>query len=115
VVNPKTEYPQQAWELVRFMSSAAATKAYLAGSAQVTARKDVNKEVLASDPMLDFIATEVLPITRYRPGLADYPKVSTALQQATADVIAGKSAEDAAAAYHDALVKAVGQDAVASG
>jgi multiple sugar transport system substrate-binding protein len=115
VINPKTEYPQQAWELLAFMNSAEATKAYLDGSAQVTQREDVNEEVLASDPMLNFIATEVLPITRYRPGLADYPKVSTALQQATADVIAGKSAEEAAAGYQDALVKAVGEDAVASG
>ncbi|WP_291414049.1 extracellular solute-binding protein [Actinophytocola sp.] len=115
VINPKTEYPQQAWELMRFMSSAEATKAYLGDSAQVTARADVNEEVLKSDPMLNFIATEVLPITRYRPGLADYPKVSTALQQATADVIAGKSAAEAAAGYQGALVKAVGEDAVAGG
>jgi multiple sugar transport system substrate-binding protein len=71
--------------------------------------------VLKGDPMLNFVAEEVLPITRYRPGLADYPKVSTALQQATADIIAGKSADEAAAAYQTALVDAVGQDAVAGG
>ncbi len=65
--------------------------------------------------MLNFIATEVLPITRYRPGLADYPKVSSALQQATADVIAGRTADQAASAYRDALAKAVGEDAVAGG
>jgi multiple sugar transport system substrate-binding protein len=115
VVNPKTEYPQQAWELLEFMNSAAATKAYLGDSAQVTQREDVNSEVLSGDPMLNFIATEVLPITRYRPGLADYPKVSTALQQATADVVAGKSADEAATGYQEALVKAVGEDSVAGG
>jgi multiple sugar transport system substrate-binding protein len=115
VVNPKTEYPQQAWELLQFMNSADATKAYLGDSAQVTQREDVNSEVLSGDPMLNFIATEVLPITRYRPGLADYPKVSTALQQATADVVAGKSADEAATGYQEALVKAVGEDSVAGG
>ena len=115
VINPKTEYPQQAWELLQFMNSAAAVKAYLGDTAQVTQREDVNEEVLAGDPMLNFIATEVLPITRYRPGLADYPKVSTALQEATVDVIAGRSAEEAAAAYQEELVKAVGEDAVAGG
>jgi multiple sugar transport system substrate-binding protein len=115
VLNPKTEYPQQAWELLQFMNSAAATKAYLDGSAQITQRQDVNDEVLKSDPMLSFIAEEVLPLTRFRPGVAEYPKVSIALQQATADVVAGKSAEDAAAGYQDALVKAVGQDKVAGG
>lgn len=115
VVNPKSKYPQQAWELLQFMNSAEATKARLGGTAQVTQRQDVNEEVLKNDPMLNFIAEEVLPITRYRPGLAEYPKVSTALQQATADIIAGKSADEAAAAYQDALIKAVGEDNVATG
>jgi multiple sugar transport system substrate-binding protein len=113
VINPKTEYPQQAWELLQFMNSAEATKARLAGTAQVTQREDVNAEVLKGDPMLRFVAEEVLPITFYRPGLADYPKVSTALQQATADIISGKSADEAAAAYQDALIRAVGEDLVA--
>lgn len=115
VINPKSKYPQQAWELLQFMNSAKATKARLGDTAQITQRQDVNTEVLKSDPMLGFIAKDVLPITRFRPGLADYPKVSTALQQATADVIAGKSADEAAAAYQDALVKAVGEDKVARG
>jgi multiple sugar transport system substrate-binding protein len=115
VINPKTEFPQQAWELLAFMNSAEATKQRLAGTAQVTQRDDVNAEVLADDPMLGFIAEEVLPITRFRPGLADYPKVSTALQQATADIIAGSSAQQASAAYQEALVKAVGEDSVSGG
>lgn len=115
VINPNTKYPQQAWELLQFMNSAAATKARLGDSAQVTQRDDVNEEVLASDPMLSFIAEEVLPITRFRPGLAEYPKVSTALQQATADIVAGKSVDEAASAYEEALIEAVGEDKVARG
>jgi multiple sugar transport system substrate-binding protein len=115
VLNPKTDYPQQAWELLQFMNSAEATKAYLGDTAQITQREDVNNEVLANDPMLKFIAEEVLPITRFRPAIAEYPEVSTALQQATADVVAGKSPEEAAAGYRDALVKAVGEDKVAGG
>src|SRR5207248_523417 len=74
-----------------------------------------NKGVLSGDPMLSFVATKVLPVTRFRPGLADYTKVSAALQQATADVISGKSPDQAAAGYQDALVKAVGADKVAGG
>src|SRR6476469_749180 len=113
VLNPKTKYPQQAWALLQFINSAKATKERLGDTAQITQRQDVNEEVLKNDPMLGFIAEKVLPITRYRPGLADYPKVSTALQPATADIIAGKSADEAAAAYQDALIKAVGEDKVA--
>ncbi|MFE2757619.1 extracellular solute-binding protein [Actinosynnema sp. NPDC059335] len=115
VVNPNSRYPRQAWELVEFMNSAEAVKAALAGGAQVTQRSDVNDEVLAGDPMLRFVAERVLPITRYRPGLADYPKVSAALQQATADVVSGRSPEEAARSYHEALVRAVGEGNVAWG
>ena len=115
VINPNTKFPQKAWELLRFINSAEATKARLGGTAQVTQRDDVNKDVLSGDPMLSFIATKVLPVTRFRPGLADYPAVSSALQQATADVIGGRSPDDAAAAYQAALVRVVGQDKVAGG
>ena len=81
VINPNTRYPRQAWEFMQFLNSAEAVKESLAGAAQLTQRQDVNDEVLKGDPMLTFISEKVLPITRYRPGLADYPKVSAALQQ----------------------------------
>ena len=68
---------------MQFMNSAEMVKASLDGAAKITQRTDVNDEVLASDPMLNFVATKVLPITQYRPGLAEYPKISAALQQAT--------------------------------
>jgi multiple sugar transport system substrate-binding protein len=58
--------------------------------------------------MLSFIADKVLPITQFRPGLAEYPKVSAALQQATADVVAGKSTDAAATAYEKAVETAAG-------
>ncbi|MFD5828937.1 extracellular solute-binding protein [Lentzea sp. NPDC060358] len=112
VVNPNTRYPKQAWEFLRFLNSAEAVKESLAGTAQLTQRQDVNDEVLKGDPMLTFVAEKVLPITRYRPGLADYPKVSAALQQATADVVAGKDTGEVARAYRAALVRAVGEDNV---
>jgi multiple sugar transport system substrate-binding protein len=109
VINPNTKYPRQAWEFMQFLNSAEAVRESLAGTAQLTQRQDVNDQVLRGDPMLTFVAEKVLPITRYRPGLADYPKVSAALQQATADVVAGKSPDDAARAYREALVRAVGE------
>jgi multiple sugar transport system substrate-binding protein len=115
VINPKTDYPQQAWELLQFMNSYDATVARLGGTAQITQRTDVNEKVLASDKMLNFAAEKVLPITRFRPGLAEYNDVSTALQQATLDIVAGKSPEEAAKTYQDALTKVVGKDAVTGG
>jgi len=108
VINPNTKYPQQAFDLLVLMNSAAAIKKLLAGSARITQRTDVNDEVLSNDPMLQFIADDVLPLSSVRPGLAVYPQVSVALQQATADVVSGKSPDQAARTYQSALEKAVG-------
>ncbi|MFC0506772.1 extracellular solute-binding protein [Micromonospora costi] len=108
VLNPNSKFPSQAWELLSFMHSAEGVKAELAGEKRITARSDVNKEVLAGDPMLSFITDKVLPITAYRPPLAVYPQVSVALQEATADAAAGKSADEAAAAYQKKVEGIVG-------
>jgi multiple sugar transport system substrate-binding protein len=102
-LNPNTKFPQQAWDLIQFMYSPDAVKAQLAGSARITARQDVNKEILSKDPLLSLISEKVLPLTAYRPGLAVYPQVSQALQQATADIVSGKSVEDAASTYQSAV------------
>jgi multiple sugar transport system substrate-binding protein len=91
-----------------FMNSAAAVKARLGNTPQVTARDDVNSQVLASDPLLSFIAKDVLPITIYRPSLSDYTKVSTALQNATDSVVNGTSAGNAAKTYEKTLEGIVG-------
>ncbi|MFF2031206.1 extracellular solute-binding protein [Arthrobacter sp. NPDC058192] len=108
VINPKTKYPQQAWELLQFMASADAIKARIGSTPQISARDDVNAEVLKADPLLNFISTEVLPVTAYRPALADYTQVSAALQDTTGQIVSGKSAEDAGGAYQKALEGIVG-------
>jgi multiple sugar transport system substrate-binding protein len=97
------------------MNSAEQIEARLAGTAQVTARDDVNAAVLANDPMLTYVAEDILPITHYRPSFAEYPQVSVALQEAVESVVTGTSAEDAAADYQAALEGIVGADAVNGG
>lgn len=113
-LNPNTKFPQQAWDLLTFIGSPDAVKALLGDSPRITPRKDVNSEVLAKDPLLSFISQKVLPLTAYRPGLAIYPQVSQALQQATADIVSGKSVDEAAAAYQVAVEKVAGADKVAT-
>ncbi len=115
VLNPATEFPQQAWELLTFMNSAEATTELVGDGARLTQREDVNDEILANDPMLSFIADEVVPLSAYRPGLAVYPQISVALQQATLDVVTGMTPEEAAAAYQEAVEAALGSaDDIAS-
>ncbi len=54
------------------------------------------------------MSEKVLPVTSYRPGLAVYPQVSTALQEATAAVVSGKTPQQAAAEYTEKLEGIVG-------
>ncbi|GAB3979612.1 extracellular solute-binding protein [Plantactinospora veratri] len=108
VLNPHSKYPTQAFELLTFMHSAEAVKAELGDVPRITARTDVNNEVLAGDPMLKFVAEKVLPITAARPPLAVYPQVSVAIQEATAAVVGGKAPDAAAADYQKKLAGLVG-------
>ncbi|RJL35979.1 extracellular solute-binding protein [Bailinhaonella thermotolerans] len=108
VLNPSSKHPGQAWELLSFMHSAEATKAEIGDVPRVSARMDVNAQLLAGDPMLRFISEKVLPITSYRPPLAVYPQVSTAIQEATASVVSGATPAQAAAAYQRKLEGVVG-------
>jgi len=110
VLNPNTEHPDLAWQLMTFILSPDVLAARYTTTAQLTARDDVNAQILSNDPMLTFVATEVLPVTHYRPGLAEYPAVSVALQEAVESVVTGTSPEDAAAAYEEALADIVGAE-----
>ncbi len=110
VLNPNSKNADLAWELLEFMNSPEAFEARAAGTLSISPRDDVNIKLLASDPMLTFVSSEVLPITSYRPGLAEYPEVSAAMQQATLDVVSGSSVEDAVKKFTDALTGIVGAE-----
>lgn len=110
VVNPATDEPELAYELLRFMHSPEAFEASMPSGPRITARTDVNDKLLADDPFLSYLAEEVLPLTSYRPAHSLYPQVSVLLQEATAAVVGGDSAADAAAEYQEALEELVGDD-----
>ncbi|MBD3783372.1 MAG: extracellular solute-binding protein [Micrococcales bacterium] len=115
MLSPKTKYPQQAWELMAFMSSKEMQAKLSQAQIRISARQDVNAETLKNDPLLSFISEQVLPITTYRPSDEAYNEVSLGIQQATADVVSGKSPDEAATTYAQTLTKAVGADHVAGG
>jgi multiple sugar transport system substrate-binding protein len=96
------------------MNSKAETESRIGGAAKITARSDVNQDVLANDPMLKFVNDKVLPVTSFRPSQAAYNDVSNLVQKAVADVVGGKSPAEAAAAYEKALEGLVGSNSVAA-
>ncbi len=108
-VNPNTKHPQEAFELLAFTLSPEALKEETKdGNVRITPRTDVNKEILAGEPLLTYISEEVLPLTAFRPPVAVYPQVSVALQEATAAVAGGTAADPAAADYQKKLEGIVG-------
>lgn len=113
-INPHTKYPQQAWDLLTFMRSATQIKAQLGDTVQITANKQVNDEILARDPALKYIADKVIPITRFRPSEEHYGAVGALLEEATGQVVAGKSIDEVAQAYERGVVKLVGANHVTS-
>lgn len=114
VLNPNASDPDLAWELMAFMASPDTIKSKSEETVSITQRDDVNEELLSSDPLLSWIAEDVLPYTLHRPGLAEYPEVSIALQQATLDVVSGSSVDEAAQAYADTVAGIVGDENVVS-
>ncbi|MEV0582454.1 extracellular solute-binding protein [Nonomuraea sp. NPDC050310] len=107
-LNPNTKHPKEAFELLAFTLSPEALKQETKNAVRITPRTDVNKEILAGDPLLSFISENVLPNTAYRPPLAVYPQVSVALQEASAAVINGTPPDQAAAEYVKKLEGLVG-------
>jgi len=115
VLNPNSKNPELAWELLAFMNSVDAFRSRVAGTISITPREDVNAEVLKGDAMLTFVSEEILPITAYRPGLAAYPEVSLALQEATVAVVAGEPVDQVLESYSKAVADIVGAENVDNG
>jgi multiple sugar transport system substrate-binding protein len=116
VLNPNTQHPQEAWQLLSFMGSKEAITNFVEREPRITARTDVNETAIVDDPVLRFVAEEVLPITWYRPGYEAYPQISQAIQRMTENVVAGRQTVEQAAAEYAAAVEAiVGADDVRGG
>jgi len=113
-INPNTDYPQQAWDLLTFMRSVTQIKAQLGGTVQITANKQVNDQILKTDPALTFIADKVLPVTRFRPTEEHYSSVGALLEEASGQAAAGKPIDEVAKEYQQGVVKVVGTDHVTS-
>lgn len=116
VMNPNIENPEMAWEFMKFLGSEEALTNFVEVEPRITARSDVNEFGIADDPMLTYIAEEVLPITWYRPGFEEYPQVSEAIQLMVENVVAGRSSvEEAAEQFQTTLESIVGSENVAGG
>jgi multiple sugar transport system substrate-binding protein len=110
VINPNTDHPAEAWDLLAFMSSRDAQLEYEKINPRINFRDD---GPVANDPVMSAMADALLPLTTVRPLLPEYPKVSAEVQLMTERIVSGEmSPEEAMQAYDEAVTEIVGEDNV---
>jgi multiple sugar transport system substrate-binding protein len=113
-VGSKSKNPDLAF---KFLSTALNRKNALSfdvANSQIAVRSDVAADpgYQAANPFVKDVSA-LVGVTHFRPATADYPRISSAVQEATEAVITGKqSPANAAAAYDAAVRKIVGGDKV---
>lgn len=110
VLNPNTEYPQEAWALLAHMSSYEMQQLWQQVNPRISFRDDIP---VAGDEVMSAMAEALLPLTTVRPMLPAYPKISYEAQLMTERVVSGEmSPEEAMEAYAEAVTELVGEENV---
>jgi multiple sugar transport system substrate-binding protein len=110
VLNPNTDNPQEAWDLLTFMFSAETVEALQEIQPRIRARTDVP---VTGDETMTRMVEEVLPLTTIRPQLPEYNQVSAEVQLMTERVVSGEfSPMEAMEAYDEAVTEIVGEENV---
>jgi len=108
VLNPNTDAPEEAWDLLAYMNSKEQLEAFQTYQARIRLRDDVG---IPDSPFLSETSQELLPLTTARPNDADYNKVSAEVQRMTEAVVSGEmSPEEAMEQYKAAVTEIVGAE-----
>jgi len=113
-INAKTEHPDLAFEFLKFVYSREEILNHLLEyPGGLPARKDVAEDsawTATVDEYTIWRASELLPMTTFRPPLPDYIKVSEAVQTATENILLGMSPQEALDAYAEEVIGYVGAE-----
>ena len=108
VMNPNTDEPQLAWELLAYMNSKEQLDAFQEFQPRIRIRDDVP---VPTDAFLTETSSVLLPLTTARPNDPNYNAVSAEIQRMTEAVVSGSlSPEEAMARYKDAVTGIVGDE-----
>ncbi|MFH8408658.1 ABC transporter substrate-binding protein [Streptomyces sp. NPDC018019] len=111
----QSQHPDLAWKLIETLQTKRNAVEWCVRGAQIAVRKDVAADpaYLKSLPGIGFF-TDLVEVSRYRPALPVYPKVSAAIGEAMEAVTSGTaSPEQAADAYDEQLKSLVDGQVVA--
>ncbi|WEX10595.1 extracellular solute-binding protein [Chelativorans sp. AA-79] len=108
VLNPNTDEPELAWELLAFMNGQEQLTEFQKFQPRIRIRDDVD---IPEAPFLKETSEVLLPLTTARPNDANYNAVSAEIQRMTEAVVSGElSPEDAMKRYGEAVTKIVGEE-----
>lgn len=108
----QTENPDVAFDFLTTVFNQENVTKHVIDAGKITVRDDVaeDPDYINSGPHVEFF-TDIVQVSYYRPATADYPRISSAIQEATENVVTNKmSPTEAAASYDKALEQIVGAD-----
>lgn len=110
ILNPNTDHPELAWELLSHMSGVDAVRAFQLIQPRISFRDDVP---VAGDATMTGMADALRPLSTTRPQLPEYPQISAEAQLMTERVVSGEmTPEEAMEAYAEAVTELVGEENV---
>lgn len=115
-VGAQSKHPDVAFDFLKTVFNKENVTKHVIDAGKITVRDDVAQDPAYKDsgPFVEFF-TDIVEVSFYRPATADYPQISTAIQEATENVVTGNmTPQEAAAAYDQALIQIVGDDNVAA-
>lgn len=113
-VGAHTPDPELAFDFVKAAASQENGLRYALLAGSIPVRNDVlsDSEYLASNPTAEFFA-DLLPHTHFRPGLEEYPQVSSLIQEVMESVtVGGQEVQSGVDRYVTQLERIAGSDAV---
>ena len=112
VISPGAKDPELAWKVIARLNSISGLEKLFQKQAFTPPRKDLAQSpVVSQNKFISETALALLPYTRSRPGLPDYPEISFQLQLLSEQIVTGKlSPDQALTKYREAVELIVGKE-----
>jgi len=112
VISPSSRHPELAWKVISRLNSLSSLEKLFQKQAFTPPRKDLAlSPVVSPDKFISETALALLPYTRSRPGLPEYPEISFHLQLLSEQIITGKYPPAVALQqYREAVERIVGKE-----
>ena len=109
-VNPNTEHPEEAWQLVKFITDQSQEQQWFEDARVTSARRDVSQEYepLVTDKFAKAIAGQ-LSKAKFVPQIKEWPQIIETINSAAQEAFTGdKTPEEALEGAHDQINELLG-------